>query len=106
MEALLAVNLNFLRSIMIELTVTQAFLLYLGFTISILLGLWSHYHYRVRKQRVSLLPQRLHVCEYCRTAYLAEVEKAISRCPCCQSFNTNDEPESRGARNRLPKASE
>lgn len=72
---------------MIELTVTNAFLLYLAFTLTCLLGLWCMQHYQTRKQRLSLLPQKLQVCEYCHTAYLADIEKAISRCPGCQSYN-------------------
>lgn len=72
---------------MIALNADQAFLVYLGFTLLVLLGLWCYHHYKTRSHRLSLLPQRLQVCEYCHTAYLADVEKDVSRCPGCDSFN-------------------
>lgn len=72
---------------MIELSTDNALLFYLGFTLSILFGLWCYRHSTTRNRRLSLMAQKLLVCEYCHTAYLADVGKSVSRCPCCQSYN-------------------
>lgn len=72
---------------MIEISATHAFLLYLGSCLIALLGLWGYQHFRTRKQRISLEAQLLVKCEYCHTAYLADVVRSVSRCPCCQAFN-------------------
>lgn len=72
---------------MIEVSTSTAFLLYLGFALLTLLGLWSWQHYQTRQKRLSLIAQELLVCEYCHTAYLGDIGKQVTRCPCCRSFN-------------------
>ncbi|WP_042282419.1 hypothetical protein [Candidatus Protochlamydia sp. R18] len=72
---------------MIELNFTTAFMLYLGVTISALLGTWVYSHYRTRKQTIFSTEQSLFVCEYCHFAYLEENIKELNRCPQCNLFN-------------------
>lgn len=72
---------------MIELTPAAACTLYLGATLATLLGLWIYHHYQSRHKKIITFAQKLHVCEYCHFAYLAELGKDVTQCPQCQSFN-------------------
>jgi uncharacterized paraquat-inducible protein A len=72
---------------MIELTPATAFMLYLLVTLFVLLGLWIFQHYQKRHTSIIPVEKALRTCEFCHFAYLAEDSKAVSRCPCCQSFN-------------------
>lgn len=72
---------------MIEVSTTHAFLIYLGFSLTVVLGIWSYHHYTTKDKRLLLNEEELRACEYCQTAYLAEVGKSLSRCPCCRSYN-------------------
>jgi uncharacterized paraquat-inducible protein A len=71
----------------IELSPTTALMLYLGFTLTILLGAWLYSHYSSRHKKILPLEQELHICEFCHFAYLDTNAKKITRCPRCQSFN-------------------
>lgn len=72
---------------MIPLSTNAAAMLYLCLTLSTLFGFWLNHHYRARKRKIVLVEEKLHVCEYCRYAYLKKLSKKISQCPQCQSFN-------------------
>ncbi|MCE5316328.1 MAG: hypothetical protein LLG04_03065 [Parachlamydia sp.] len=72
---------------MIELTPAAACTLYLGATLAFLLGLWIYHHYSSRHKKIITVAHKLHVCEYCHFAYLAELGKDVTQCPQCQSFN-------------------
>ena len=71
----------------VELSPNTAFMLYLGLTLGVLLGIWTYHHYTSRREKISIIEQELVVCEYCHGAYLSDVGKEISRCPHCQSYN-------------------
>ncbi len=72
---------------MIELTQSTALLLYLGFTLATLLGVWLYSHYKTKSKKVLPLEKQLHICEFCHFAYLDINAKKITQCPQCKSFN-------------------
>ncbi len=72
---------------MIELSFTTAFMLYLGITLTFVLGIWIYSHYRTRRQTIFSCEKALFVCEYCHFAYLEENIKELNRCPQCGLFN-------------------
>lgn len=73
---------------MIELSPATALLLYLGATLLCLFGIWIFSHYRTRRRRFMPLEKELTVCEFCHFAYLDAGIKSITRCPCCNSYNS------------------
>lgn len=75
---------------MIELSTGAAINIYLGVTLTILLGMWFYHHYNVRNKKVVTTDKELMVCEFCHFAYLAEKPKTVTQCPQCQSFNKNN----------------
>jgi uncharacterized paraquat-inducible protein A len=75
---------------MIELSANTAFMLYLGMTLAVLLGIWTWQSYDSRRNKSISLEQELFVCEYCHFAYLEEGIKEVTRCPQCQSFNKHN----------------
>jgi len=75
---------------MIEISPTAATMLYLGLTISILLGLWIYQQYRFQRKKILPAEQKLLICEFCHFAYLEDQAKNVTRCPQCQSFNKNN----------------
>ena len=74
---------------MIELNPTTALMLYFGFTLLCLLGIWVASHYRSRNRTFMPLEKELVVCEFCLFAYLDAGAKKITRCPKCESFNSS-----------------
>ncbi len=72
---------------MIELSTNTAVMLYLVVTLSAVLGMWIFHHYSTRKKKIILAAQELQVCEYCHFVYLIDLEKEITQCPQCRSFN-------------------
>lgn len=76
---------------MISLSANTAIMLYLGFTLSLLLGLWIYQHYRLRLKKIVILEKTLLVCEYCHFAYLDNQGKKVTHCPQCKSFNKNNQ---------------
>lgn len=72
---------------MIEISPNTAIMLYLSVTLGVLLSLWFLHHFFSRKEKISILEQELLVCEYCHCAYLKELDKKISQCPQCHSYN-------------------
>lgn len=77
---------------MIELSPTTALMLYLSVTLATLFAIWGVHHYRSRNKRVDLSNQKLIICEYCRFAYLGNVDKTVSKCPQCSSYNRKTIP--------------
>jgi len=75
---------------MIELSTTAAIILYLSLTIIVIFGFWVASLVRSRQKKIDLIEKRLLVCEYCQCAYLETVEKSVTQCPQCQSFNENN----------------
>lgn len=73
---------------MIELTPTTALMVYLGMTLAGLLGLWTTQHYLSKKKPLPPAEKTMSICEFCHFAYLDEESKSITRCPRCQSYNT------------------
>lgn len=71
---------------MLKVSLSTAFMLYLGFTLVILLFFWLHHNFLQWRKGVSY-ERNLYVCEYCSHAYLEESEKGVTQCPLCQSFN-------------------
>ncbi len=72
---------------MIKLSLSNAFMLYLGFTLLVLLCLWVYYNLRMRKKTIVPYERYLFQCEYCHCQYLEEAYKAVTQCPECHSFN-------------------
>lgn len=72
---------------MIDLHPNTALMLYLSFTLAILLGLWTWHHVKSRKKKISLNEQDLFVCEFCHFVYLGSASNKITKCPQCLSFN-------------------
>lgn len=75
---------------MIELSPTTAVNLYLALTLTLLLSLWGFHHYSTRRKKIIAEDNELLVCEFCHFAYLAEIGKAVTKCPQCTSFNKNN----------------
>jgi hypothetical protein len=75
---------------MIELSTSAAINLYLGMTLTIILGIWFYHHYTGRYKKVITTDRELLVCEFCHFAYLCEKEKTVTQCPQCQSYNKNN----------------
>lgn len=72
---------------MIELSSNTAIMLYLSLTLGVLLVFWGYHHYHSRRNKIEFVHNRLIVCEYCHTAYLDLVEKQVTQCPKCRSYN-------------------
>jgi ribosomal protein L37AE/L43A len=75
---------------MIELSPTTAFMIYLGLTLAVLLGIWLSQHFRGRKKKLMIAEQELFVCEYCHFCYLEMKGRPVTQCPQCESFNKNN----------------
>ena len=72
---------------MIKMTLPNAFMLYLGGTLAVLLFFWIYHNLMMRKKKLIPYERRLLVCEYCSFSYLEELFKAVTQCPQCHSFN-------------------
>jgi len=72
---------------MIELSPTTALMVYLGFALAFLLGIWIFSHYKTKRRPILPSEKDLHVCEFCHFAYLDVGAKKITRCPRCESLN-------------------
>lgn len=72
---------------MIELTFNTVFILYLGATLTMILGIWIYSHYRQKRRTFFTAEQALHVCEYCHFAYVEDSIKELNRCPQCGLYN-------------------
>lgn len=72
---------------MIELAPHTAVMIYLGLTLISIIFLWLKNHFRAQKKALVISKEKLITCEYCSQVYLADIEKIISRCPICHSFN-------------------
>lgn len=75
---------------MIELSPNTALMLYLGGTLTVILGIWICHHYRIKKKKIFVDRQELLVCEYCQSVYLADSDLKVSKCPQCHSFNKSN----------------
>lgn len=75
---------------MIELSTAAAINIYLGLTLTFLLGIWFYHHYSVRHKKVIVTDKELLVCEFCHFAYLGGKDKKVTQCPQCQSYNKNN----------------
>ncbi len=76
---------------MIELAPHTAVMIYLGLTILAMLSIWLTSHFRLRKKNVVISKQKLVACEYCSQVYLSAIEKRVSKCPVCSSFNESED---------------
>lgn len=72
---------------MIELSPVLAILFYLVLTLSTLLIVWGWHHYKTLQKKIILSEKELCVCEYCHFAYLDKIDKKITQCPQCNSYN-------------------
>lgn len=75
---------------MIELTFNTLFILYLGLTLTSVLGIWIFSHYQTRHKTILSTEQDLRICEYCHFAYVEDSVKHLNRCPQCGLFNKNN----------------
>lgn len=75
---------------MIEIAPTTAIMVYLAITCAVILGLWGVRHIETRKKKLKIATHALRICEYCRCAYLDDSEKAVTKCPHCESFNKDN----------------
>ncbi|MFT5318351.1 MAG: Zn finger protein HypA/HybF involved in hydrogenase expression [Chlamydiales bacterium] len=72
---------------MLKLSLSTAFMFYLGATLGVLLVLWIYYNMVQGRKKIVPYERSLFVCEYCSKAYLEESIKHVTKCPECQSFN-------------------
>lgn len=72
---------------MIVLSTTTALMLYLFFTLTLLLSLFAYQHFALRSKKIVVSEDELLCCEYCHFAYLADRAKTVTKCPQCNSFN-------------------
>lgn len=72
---------------MIEMNCSTALMVYLCFTMGVLLLFWTITHYLTRKQKIICVEEEIVTCEYCQFSYLKNIGKAISKCPQCHSYN-------------------
>lgn len=72
---------------MIELAPHTAVMLYLGTAIAAILVIWLSRHFKTREERIETNDNKLITCEYCLSPYLCDIEKKVSQCPKCHSFN-------------------
>ena len=75
---------------MVEITSGTAIMIYLGLTLSVLLGLWLYQHYYRLQKKPIISSQKLLICEYCQTAYVEDISKKVTQCPECRSYNKNN----------------
>lgn len=75
---------------MIELSASVAFMLYLGMTLLILLGLWLKHHWKEKRKLGRVHKFLLLSCEFCHCIYLDDSSKSVTRCPQCHSYNKNN----------------
>lgn len=75
---------------MIALSLSDAFLLYLGIAILFLLGLWLYQHFKKGPHKAIQPLHILFVCEYCHFVYQEESHLKVTQCPQCQSLNKNN----------------
>lgn len=72
---------------MIELEPHIAIMLYLAVTMGSVLSLWFVRHMKQRNKKLVISEQKLIVCEYCRSAYMEQISKKVTKCPECLSYN-------------------
>lgn len=72
---------------MIELTPDAACMLYLSIAIGTLIGIWLYQHKRSKKKEVLSFETKHFRCEFCKTSYLDDAIKPLTRCPACHSLN-------------------
>ncbi len=72
---------------MIGLSPIMAVMLYFGITLACVIVVWIVQYCQARKKIILPPEKQMHVCEFCHFAYLESLEKNITRCPCCKSFN-------------------
>jgi len=75
---------------MIVLSTTTALMLYLSFTLGLLLALFAYQHFALRSKKIIVSEDELLCCEYCHFAYLADCTKQVTKCPQCNSFNKDN----------------
>jgi len=75
---------------MIVLSTTTALMLYLFFTLTLLLSLFAYQHFALRTKKIIVSEDELLCCEYCHFAYLADCSKQVTKCPQCHSFNKDN----------------
>lgn len=75
---------------MIELSASSAFLIYLGFTLAALLGMWCAHHWKSARRHVEVSETQLLLCEYCGFTYLEDPSASVTRCPQCHSLNSQN----------------
>lgn len=72
---------------MIELSLDTIFLIYLGITLSTILGVWTHSHYKKKKEILYSPEESSYRCEFCHFVYLTEETQDLNRCPQCGLYN-------------------
>lgn len=72
---------------MIELSAQAATMLYLLFTLGLLLTLWVLQHLKQKKKAILPAREILCRCEYCHCAYTSPTTKKVTQCPECKSYN-------------------
>ncbi|MDR3624081.1 MAG: hypothetical protein P4L16_02950 [Chlamydiales bacterium] len=67
-----------------------SFTLYLGIFLLLLLALWLIDNKRHSKKTKLPPLSELFICEYCHFPYLDRIDKDVTMCPQCKSFNKNN----------------
>ena len=80
---------------MIEISITQAFIIYSFVLVVAGIVVWLVTETAVRRYHRILGKQDLWRCYFCAYSYLDESGQPISKCPRCESFNTLDDREAK-----------
>lgn len=76
---------------MIQISLTQAIVLYTAVIGTCALAIWLYTEMRVQFTYHVLEKQHLWRCTFCAYTYLDEAAERLSRCPRCNSFNAIDD---------------
>lgn len=76
---------------MIKLDISQAVFLYLLFSVIALLILWIFFEERLKFINFGEEDVYVWQCEICTYTYVDSINRDISKCPQCSSFNTRKE---------------
>jgi hypothetical protein len=72
----------------IEISLTQALILYSVLLGGLAMGIWLYTELSVRRPQRKLGRQFLWKCAFCGCTYLDEQAERVSQCPRCENFST------------------
>jgi len=85
---------------MIQISLTAALILYSAILGVVVFAIWAYTELTVRRSYHVLEKQDLWRSVFCGYVYLDEGAEAVSRCPQCASFNSEDDKRARYVKSR------